>query len=190
MFSGAPNAIIDFHSGGFVNNDFDTRITSYSGSNSTDPAVWNGKGLLELLGTTIQIAGELKMTEGKNITLAPATSYVAPSSGQLGSSATITGNVNSTVFGATTLRSASLSPGVWIITGNANMGASGSYAILCISATASLDGDSEVSTPDPNLYLNITRTVTLTTTTTYNLIAQTDLASTLSSVTFRAVRIA
>jgi hypothetical protein len=78
MFSGSPNAIIDFHSGGVVNNDFDSRITSFGGSSSTDPAVNNGKALLELLASTVQIAGTLQMTEGKNIILQPTAGYLAP----------------------------------------------------------------------------------------------------------------
>jgi hypothetical protein len=117
MFSGSPNAIIDFHSGGVVNNDFDSRITSFSGSSSTDPAVNNGKGLLELLASTVQIAGTLKMTEGKNITLQPTAGYIAPTQDtQLGG--TRTGSIiGGTIINATTISSITLTTaGIYLIT--------------------------------------------------------------------------
>lgn len=140
---------------------------------------------------TVQVNGDLTMGTGKNITLAPSESYVAPSAGQLGSSATIIIGSNSTTANTdTTLRIATLTAGVWLLIGNCGMGGSGAQAFLSISATSALDNNSIVSTTITGLFLHISRLVTLTESATYSLIAKTTNASTLNNVNFTPVRIA
>jgi len=143
---------------------------------------------------TVQVNGALTMGTGRNITLQPTASYVLPTTGQLGSSATIIvpiGGGNSTTANTPLVsRSASLTAGVWILTGNAGMGTSGISAFLSISATSATDNDAIASNTATGNFLHISRIVFLTATTTYNLIALTQLSATLNNVTFTAVRIA
>ncbi len=132
MFSGSPNAIIDFHSAGVVNNDFDCRITSFSGSSSTDPSLWNGKGLLELTASTIQIDGTLAMKTGNNITLAPSTGYVAPTVGQLGYTLnqTTVSNGSGISSGVTYVYSPSTATSVNVLAGGVYMATIYSYITI------------------------------------------------------------
>lgn len=125
MFSGSPNAVIDFHSGGVVDNDFDCRIVSFGGSSSTNPALWNGKGLLELTASPIQMNGTLLMKDSYNISL--PNGAVAPTSGQLGylKAGTMLASTTTINNGNTNLGSLALDPGSWIINAYCGVNASG-----------------------------------------------------------------
>lgn len=70
--SGGGNAVIDFRSSGLFDVDFDSRIISTGGTSAF------GEGKLNYYAASHVFNGNVSMNAGSNITLQPATGYVAP----------------------------------------------------------------------------------------------------------------
>jgi len=177
-------------------------INNASGAANGDIVIGNrqtGTGVLEIgysttRGGAINIANPASactLNIGRPLTLGYAPSANSGTS-QLGSRGTITGTTTATLGGTNvaTLRSTALTAGTWLIVGNVGMGNSGTFASISISVSGSIDNNSIVSTTTSFLFLNLTRVIDINTSQTWNLLAQTNLASTLSNVIFSATRIA
>jgi len=128
------------------------------------------------------------------------TTLTTPTSNQLGFVLVGTGaNNNSPPLSVVaTLRTLTLTVGVWLLQGNAQFGTFGNsptvWANLGISATAGLDTTSQHSVAcniNAVPVLQVNRIVTLLTgTQVYNLLVQTNIATVCSSINFQALRIA
>jgi hypothetical protein len=177
-------------------------INNASTSANGDIVIGNrqtGTGVLEIgysttRGGAINIANPASactLNIGRPLTLGYLPSVNSGTS-QLGSRGTITGTTTATLGGTNvaTLRSTALTAGTWLIVGNVGMGNSGTFASISISVSGSIDNNSIVSTTTSFLFLNLTRVIDINTSQTWNLLAQTNLASTLSNVIFSATRIA
>ena len=126
MACGGGNAVMDFHSSGAKNVDYDSRIIASGGSTAVTPL--DGKGTLELISNTltltaptVNVGGTLAMGSGKNITLSGT---VTPTAGsQLGG--LTQGTITSTVATPATLDIPTA--GVYLFTWNITLNCGGVY---------------------------------------------------------------
>ena len=160
-----------------------TRTAAITIGANTSPITLNGSG--------VTCSGGLTIGGSNNITLGNGT--VAPTSTQLGYKLPITVVANSYLAGVqTTIRSASVPPGVWSIQGYAYYDTPGQYAQLSISTTSGSFGAPYITQyfPGSAISVQVCNIVSLTTTTSYYLVASGQTGANVSSVIFNIFRIA